>query len=193
MTDDNRDAPQTAEKPPLELIQFPGTIHLIDNDAKADLLTERLDGVTELGFDTETRPSFRKGEVYKTAILQLATDDDAYVIQLQKLSRFDVFQRIFESKTTLKVGVAIRDDLKKLKHGFPFLPENFVELQDLAKSKGLKNFGLQGMTEEVLNARLSKKAKITNWEARTLTREQIMYAATDAWVGLELFRKIRAL
>lgn len=193
MTDDNRAAPQTPEKPALELIQFPGTIHLIDNDAKADILTERLRDVTELGFDTETRPSFRKGEVYKTAILQLATDDDAYVIQLQKLSRFDVLKRIFEEKTTLKVGVAIRDDLKKLKQSFPFLPENFVELQDLAKSKGLKNFGLQGMTEEVLNARLSKKAKITNWEARTLTRDQIMYAATDAWVGLELFRKIRAL
>lgn len=193
MTDDNPTVPQTTEKPVLELIQFPGTIHLIDNDAKADLLSERLRDVTELGFDTETRPSFRKGEVYKTAILQLATDDDAYVIQLQKLSRFDVFQRIFEEKATLKVGVAIRDDLKKLKQSFPFLPENFVELQDLAKSKGLKNFGLQGMTEEVLQARLSKKAKITNWEARTLTREQIMYAATDAWVGLELFRKIRAL
>lgn len=154
---------------------------------------QRLRDVTELGFDTETRPSFRRGEVYKTALLQLATDDDAYVIQLQKLSRFEVFKQIFEEKSILKVGVAIRDDLKKLKQGFPFVPENFVELQDLAKSKGLKKFGLQGMAEDVLQARLSKKAKITNWEARILTSEQIMYAATDAWVGLELFLRIRAL
>lgn len=182
------------EKPPeLKLLRFSGQIHLIDDNAKVDALAERLSHVTELGFDTETRPSFRKGEVYQAALLQLATDNDAYLIQLQKITRFDVLKNVLEDKATLKVGVAIRDDLKKLKQGFPFVPENFVELQDLAKSKGLKNFGLQGMTEEVLQAKLSKKAKITNWEARVLTDEQIMYAATDAWVGLELFRKIRAL
>lgn len=188
----NKNSPAALE-PPLKLIQFSGRIHLIDENKKLELLAERLCDVRELGFDTETRPSFKKGEVYSTALLQLATDEDAYLIQLQKLSRFDVFRQIFENKAILKVGVAIRDDLKKLKQGFPFLPENFVELQDLAKSKGLKNFGLQGMAAEVLQGRLSKRAKITNWEAPTLSPEQIMYAATDAWVGLELFRRIRSL
>lgn len=188
--DGNVNEKMAVERP---LLRFTGTIHLIDSDAKADALLDGLRDATELGFDTETRPSFRKGEVYNTALLQLATDRDAFVIQLQKLDRFEVFMRLFEDSSKVKVGVAIRDDLKGLQKGFPFKPQGFVELQDLAKSKGLKNFGLQGMTEEVLGARLSKKAKITNWEARVLTPEQLMYAATDAWVGLQLFRKIRGL
>lgn len=176
--------------PELKLLQFTGKIHLIDTDAKLADVSERMLAAGAFGFDTETRPSFRKGEVYGTALLQLATDDDAYLIRLQKISRFDVLKTIFENTAVLKTGVAIRDDLKKLKQGFPFTPENFTELQDLAKTKGLQNFGLQGMTEEVLNARLSKKAKITNWEAAVLTPDQVMYAATDAWVGLKLYRAI---
>lgn len=182
------------EKPAeLKLLQFRGEIHLIDTDAKLAAVADKLMAATELGFDTETRPSFRKGEVYKTALLQLATDDDAFLIRLRKISRFEVLKEVLQNRAVTKAGVAIRDDLKKLKQDFGFTPESFVELQDLAKNKNLKNFGLQGMTEEVLNARLSKKAKITNWEAPVLSPEQIMYAATDAWVGLELFRKISLL
>lgn len=175
-----------------EFISFPGKIHLITNDQELAQIEDKLCAATELGFDTETRPSFKKGEVYKVALLQLATDNDAFLIRLHGIRQFQIFKKIFENKDVLKVGVAIRDDLKQLQKLFPFLPQNFIELQELAKSKGLQNFGLKGMTEEVLQARLSKKAKTTNWEMPTLTEPQIMYAATDAWVGLLLFRKISA-
>lgn len=177
--------------PQLKLFKFTGEIHLIDDDAKLEGLTERIGDAVEIGFDTETRPSFKKGEVYKTALLQLATDTDAFLIRLQKITRFGDIKSVLENKSIAKAGVAIRHDLKMLNQVFPFVPGSFVELQDLAKIKGLKKFGLQGMTEEVLQARLSKKAKITNWEAHTLSDEQLMYAATDAYVGLHLFRKIR--
>ena len=73
---------------------------------------------------------------------------------------------------------------------FPFTPHNFIELQDLAKTKGLKNFGLKGMTEEVLDKTLSKKAKLTNWEQKSLTTEQMKYAATDAWIALKIYEKL---
>ena len=174
----------------LKPISFSGKIHLIlNNDELAKAFTQ-LESATELGFDTETRPSFQKGEVYQVALLQLATQTDAYLIRLHGISDFSHIIKIFENKNILKVGVAIRDDLKTLQKLFKFNPQNFIELQNIAKEKGLKNFGLKGMVEEVLNARLSKSTKMTNWENRILSEQQLVYAATDAWIGLHLYQKI---
>ena len=174
----------------LPMISFSGKIHLITSDKELAAVVDEMLAVKEFGFDTETRPSFRKGEVYQVALLQLAAQDHAYLIRLNKVNQYQILKAIFENDEVLKVGVAIRDDIKQLQKRFSFEPRNFVELQDIAKKKGLENFGLKGMTEEVLQARLSKAAKITNWEAFELTDAQIKYAATDAWVGLQLFKKI---
>lgn len=173
-----------------QAVTFPGQIHLITHDRDLDAISDRLQSATQLGFDTETRPSFRKGEVFRVALLQLSTETDAFLFRLHTLTRFEPIKNILENKAVLKVGAAIRDDLKQLQKIFQFGPENFVELQDVAKRKGLQNFGLQGMTEEVLQLRLSKRRKLTNWEARELTDEQLIYAATDAWIGLRLFKKL---
>ena len=181
---------EVALKPNYPLIQFKGNIHLITNDAELSKVAEQFNSAKELGFDTETRASFRKGEIYKVALLQLSTDNDAYLIRLHGIKNFDSIKTALENPNIIKAGVAIRDDLKNLQKLFKFIPQNFVELQDLAKKKGLQNFGLKGMTEEVLQARLSKAAKITNWEVPKLTDQQILYAATDAWIGLQLFRAI---
>ena len=161
---------------------------MIRNDQQ--LLAMNLGEPKVLGFDTETRPSFNKGEVYKAALLQLSTDVDAYLIRLQYVTQFHVLKSILENKEIVKVGVAIRDDLRLLQKTFTFNPQSFIELQHLAKAKGLKNTGLKGMTEEVLQASLSKRAKVTNWEARELSDKQQIYAATDAWIGLTLYGKL---
>jgi len=171
-------------------IQFPGKIHLITNDQELAAIAPALKAATALGFDTETRASFKVGEVYNVALLQLATEHDAYLIRLHDITHFDLIQLVFEDPHVLKVGVAIRDDLKLLQKLFKFNPQNFIELQSVAKEKNLKNMGLRGMTEEVLQASLSKKAKISNWEVKTLSAEQIIYAATDAWIGLLLYQTI---
>ena len=186
MTDQTNPPPQA----PLPLISFSGKIHLIHNDQELAAVSEDLKNAVALGFDTETRPSFKKGEVYKVALLQLSTDENAYVIRLHGLTQFQSIKTVFENKEIIKVGVAIRDDLKQLQKIFPFTPQSFIELQDLAKVKGLKNFGLKGMTEEVLQSHLSKGPKLTNWEARVLTEPQILYAATDAWIGLRLYQEL---
>lgn len=149
-----------------------------------------LRSATFLGFDTETRASFKVGEVYNVALLQLATDTDVYLFRLRGMHQFEFIKNIFEDQKILKVGVAIRDDLKLLQKLFKFDPKNFIELQSVAKEKGLKNMGLRGMTEEVLQASLSKKAKISNWDVNVLSADQIMYAATDAWIGLKIYQKI---
>lgn len=178
------------DQPLFKFLSFPGKIHLINTDQELSRVVDELAAAKELGFDTETRPAFKKGEVYQVALLQLSTETDAYVVRLHHIQQFEIFKKVFEDQNVVKVGVAIRDDLKQLQKRFQFKPENFIELQDLAKTKGLKNFGLKGMTEEVLNATITKGPKTTNWEALELTDRQIMYAATDAWIGLKLYQKI---
>ena len=180
----------TPDKPNYEFLSFTGKIHLITNDQELQSVAGQLSAIKQFGFDTETRPSFKKGEVYQVALLQLATETDAYIIRLHRINQFQILKNIFESTEVLKVGVAIRDDLKQLQKVFQFTPENFIELQNLAKEKGLKNFGLKGMTEEVLQATITKGPKITNWEAAELTDRQILYAATDAWIGFTLYHKL---
>lgn len=164
---------------------------MISNDHELNAACAGLRTAKELGFDTETRPSFKKGEVYKVALLQLATDHDAYIIRLHHVTQFEILKEVFENEQIIKVGVAIRDDLKALQKLFKFLPANFTELQGLAKTKGLQNFGLKGMTAEVLQSALSKASKMTNWENPVLTEPQLLYAATDAWIGLQLYKKLQ--
>lgn len=180
-------------KPVLPRIAFGGKIHLIKSDAELQAVKSDLLESTAFGFDTETRPSFKKGEIHKVALLQLATETDAYVIRLHYLHDFSLIKAIFENEEVLKVGVAIRDDLKTLQKTFTFTPRYFTELQSVAKEKGMKNFGLKGMTEEVLQKALSKGPKLTNWEMRELSTAQIMYAATDAWIGLLLYKNLQQM
>lgn len=176
--------------PTFDFLSFPGKIHLINTDQELQAIAEDLQSAKELGFDTETRPSFKKGEVYPVALLQLATETDAYIIRLKHITNFEFIKKIFENPDVVKVGAAIRDDLKLLQKLFPFQPQGFVELQTVAKTKNLKNIGLKGMTEEVLQATITKGPKTTNWEAPNLTEKQILYAATDAWIGLTLYKKL---
>jgi ribonuclease D len=176
----------------LNRINFAGKIHLITNDQELAAVSIALGSATALGFDTETRASFKVGEVYKVALLQLATEHDAYLIRIQTITQFEFIKGLFEDPRILKVGAAIRDDLKALQKFFHFTPQNFIELQNVAKEAKLKNMGLRGMTEEVLQGTLSKRAKISNWELKVLSADQIMYAATDAWIGLKLYQTIIA-
>ncbi len=175
-----------------KFLSFEGKIHLICSDGELSAAAPGLNSASILGFDTETRPSFVKGQIYKVALLQLSTESDAYLIRLHRISQFHILINIFENTQIIKVGVAIRDDLKTLKKAFNFEQQNFIELQALAKAKGLNKFGLKGMAEEVLQGSITKGPKMTNWEAQVLTDRQLMYAATDAWIGLKLFEKLAA-
>lgn len=185
--------PPPSPPPELKRISFSGKIHLINNNFDLRTASTALLSAKALGFDTETKPSFKKGEVYKVALLQLSTEIDAYLIRLHHVTEFEIIKSVLQNEQILKVGVAIRDDLKQLQKHFTFQPKNFIELQDIAKEKGLKNFGLKGMAAEVLEGALSKGPKMTNWEMPVLTPAQLMYAATDAWIGLTLYQKISTI
>jgi ribonuclease D len=169
---------------------FEGEIILIESEDEALRAVDKLKGKTVLGFDTETRAAFKKGESYDVSLLQLATDTHAYLFRLNKFEMMKELVDLLADPNIIKTGVAIRDDVKGLQKLHPFTPESFIDLADVAKEKKVKNFGLRALTAIFLGKRLSKKSKISNWARNELTAEQINYAACDAVVGFEIYQKI---
>ncbi|MBT4790412.1 MAG: 3'-5' exonuclease domain-containing protein 2 [Halobacteriovoraceae bacterium] len=172
----------------LPLYVFNGTIKLIESTGDALVAVEQLKQEKVLGFDTETRAAFKKGERYDVSMLQLATNSCAYLFRLNKFKLMPELVAILADPNIVKAGVAVRDDIKGLQKLLAFEATNFVELADVAQEKKIKNFGLRALTGILLKKRLSKRAKISNWELTTLTPAQISYAACDAVVGVEIYQ-----
>lgn len=175
----------------LPLTTFKGQVHLID---KADMVKEVFDDIRKnevVGFDTETRPSFKKGQLFKVALLQVAIPDHVFLIRLQHTGFTEEIQHLLENDSLIKTGIGIRDDILALQRMNRFQPQGFVDLAPLAKEAGLQVESVKKLTGLLLGFRISKSAQTSNWEAPKLTRKQVEYAATDAWVCLELYRKLR--
>lgn len=175
---------QINELPPLN---FTGKVHLITKDSEVAKAVDDLKSQKTLGFDTESKPSFKKGEVHPVSLLQLATPSDVYLFRLNYLKLPTEVTEILADESITKVGVAIRDDIKDLRKLSAFEPAGFVELADLAKEKGIIHQGLRGITAVVTGEAMNKKAKLTNWEAKNLTEAQLLYAAIDAWASLKSY------
>ena len=175
----------------LPVKSFDGNIHLIDEPGKLDSIKKILLKESVLGFDTETKPSFKKGKYNKVAMLQLATDKSAYLIRLNKVILPGFIIKIMEDPGVTKVGVAIKDDLRSLCKIKPFNPDGFVELQEFVKEYGIEDNGLKKLVANVLGFRISKKNQTSNWEREVLTEEQLRYAATDAWTCLRIYRHLK--
>lgn len=181
------DKDELAEMP---LVQFEGNIKLVES--KEDYLSsvKFLSEQKILGFDTETKPAFKKGVVNEVALLQLSTNDHAFLFRLNIIGLPNGLKNILENPAIKKIGVAIRDDIKGLQKLNSFKPGGFVELQEHVKSFGIQDFSLKKMSAIVLGCRISKSQRITNWEAPELTEAQQIYAATDAWVSHQIFQSL---
>ncbi|MBU0483125.1 MAG: 3'-5' exonuclease domain-containing protein 2 [Proteobacteria bacterium] len=166
---------------------YNGTIKLVRTEEELERAVEELSMESVLGFDTETRPAYVKGQSYPPALIQLAGAKTVYLIQLKQLKFPGKLRKILENKNIIKAGVSISFDLQQLKELGPFTEAGFVELADLAKEIGIRNHGLRGLSAVLLNFRISKGAQRSNWATEELTNKQIRYAATDAWVGRELY------
>lgn len=174
----------------LEVVGYEGKITLIDEDSQIEEAVERLAKYPVLGFDTETRPAFKKGVHYKTALLQLANNEEVFLFQLQKLTNFTALKKLLNNKKILKIGAAIRDDVRQLNQYFPVKRDSFIELQELVKKFGIEDISLKKMAAIILDFRISKGQQVSNWEADPLADAQIKYAATDAWVSLLIYQKL---
>ncbi len=166
---------------------FEGEIVLIDSKKKLQLAIDELSGQPIIGFDTETKPSFKKGVINKVALLQLSTKNMAFLFRINRIGLPKEIAAILADENVIKPGVAIHDDIKGLQVIKKFKPRGFVELQDQAKEMGIQNFSLKKLTAIACGFRISKGQQLTNWEADVLTEAQQRYAATDAWAALEIF------
>jgi len=177
----------------LPLLQFKGKIRIITNKSSLDKALETLKSAKVLGFDTETRPSFKKGESYSISLIQFSTEDEAFLIRLNRSKMSQEICDILADPNIIKTGIALHDDIKGLQKLMPFEANGFIDLSDVGKHMKIKQLGLRNMAGMLLNGRVSKSAKLSNWNAPQLTQSQVLYAATDAYVSLMLYLEMKKL
>lgn len=176
----------------LPLSAFSGDIVVVDDPKAVPQALEMLEPYNVLGFDTETKPAFKKGVINGVALLQLASRDRAFIFRLNKTGFPTSLVSLLANRKIKKVGAAIRDDIKSLQKHNPFSPAGFIELQDMVKDYQISDSGLRKLAGIVLGIQISKSQQVSNWERKVLTDSQLIYAATDAWVCLEIYRKLVA-
>lgn len=166
----------------LPAARFPGRIVIVDRDDKVGEACSDLRRYKVIGFDTETRPSFRAGVSYKVSLLQLSTPDTCYLFRLSHIRLDNRILKILGSREILKVGADIMGDIRSLHALRDFTADGFVDLQHEAIRWGIEEKSLRKLSAIVLGERVSKAQRLSNWEAEQLTPQQQEYAATDAWV-----------
>jgi ribonuclease D len=174
----------------LPVSQFSGRIVLVDTIDKFYHTLPELRRSSLLGFDTETKPSFKKGRKNKVSLLQFADDHHAWLFRLNMIGLPDELASILADPSVIKVGVAVHDDIKALRHLRPFEPQGFTDLQSVVANHGIKQLGLRKLSAIVLGFSISKSQQVSNWDAPALTWPQQLYAATDAWVCRRIYLRI---
>ncbi|SVA74203.1 uncharacterized protein METZ01_LOCUS127057 [marine metagenome] len=175
----------------LPLKTYDGKIFIINRLQDVKTSCSILQKENILGFDTETRPAFQKGEYYTPSIIQLAGEKSVYIFQLHQVGFCKPLKQLLSNRGVLKCGVAIKHDLSQLNLLSEFIPRGFVDLGELARKSLVPHHGLRGLAAYFLHFRISKQAQLSNWNVKTLKKKQIIYAATDAWLGRELYLKFK--
>lgn len=178
----------------LPVVSYKGDIVLVDSqDSVADAV-ERIKQKTMVGIDTETRPSFQKGKsnMFKVALLQVATDDCVFLFRLNKVGLKEEIMSIFQSASIMKIGLAVGGDIDALNKLSKFKAMNMIDIQAMIKKIGLEVQSLQKIFAILLGGKIAKptKVQLSNWNAEVLTDKQKEYAATDAWACVEIYNKL---
>ncbi len=178
----------------LETAAFNGPIEVVKElDEEYAEAIEYLETQSVIGFDTETRPSFlASAPRNKMSLLQLCGEDKAYLFRLHSLGLPYPLAKILSDPTKIKVGAAVHDDLKGLQGYRKFQPRGFVDLQKMAEKFGIKEKSVKKMAAIILGLKISKAQQLSNWEAPQLSGAQLKYAATDAWVCLQMYLKLNS-
>jgi len=171
----------------LSIEVFNGEIIVIDDVDDVDDAVEYLKQFKVIGFDTETKPVFRKNVTRKVALMQLATMDKCFLFRLNRIQYPDVLDDIICNDEVMKVGLSLRDDFAALRQRSDCSPLNFVDLQSFVKDYDIKDMSLQKIYAILFNKKIAKNQRLSNWEAKVLKDSQKMYAAIDAWASLRIY------
>jgi len=172
---------------------FHGRIETVTSEYEADKAVDFLLSNKMLGVDTETRPSFRKGSQHKVSLLQVSTENICFLFRLSHIGMVASVLRLLSNTQVPMVGLSWHDDLCALKRRSAFIPGNFIDIQDIIGSLGVEDRSLQKVYANIFHQRISKRQRLTNWDADILTDKQKLYAATDAWACLNLYMEIMRL
>ncbi len=178
----------------LPLGGFPGRIRVVgfDDAAGACAALRRSAyraGRPVLGFDTESRPAFSRGERYPIALVQLATAEIAGLFRLAPGRGVPPpLVELLESREVIKVGQGPADELKELQERWGVQVRSVIDLVPIASAAGCRPLSLRGLAASYLGIRIAKGAQTSNWAAAQLSARQQRYAATDAWACREIYR-----
>ncbi len=175
----------------LPLVEYPGTMSVVDTADAAVRAMAEIRRHSVVGFDTETKPSFRKGQLNKVSLIQISTGSHCYLFRLNKIGFMPLLQEFMEDEGLTKVGLSLKDDFMVLNRLAPFTPAGFVDLQTTVRSYDIADMSLQKVYAILFGARISKSQRLTNWEAAELTVPQQIYASIDAWACLRIWHHLR--
>ncbi len=177
----------------LEPIQFEGRIIVVLNERDARQAVRYLLSQKILGVDTETRPSFKKGATHQVALLQVSSHDVCFLFRLNYLGISPSIRKLLEDKSVPKIGLSLRDDLMMLHRLEAFEAGGFIDLQDRVREIGVEDLSLQKLYANFFHRKISKRQRLSNWEADVLSDKQKLYAATDAWSCIMLYEELLRL
>lgn len=173
----------------LPVVEFQGKIVVVYSEKETRKAVDFLLSQPILGFDTETRPSFKKGSVHKVALMQVSTPEICFLFRLNQSGMTPDVIRLLEDTTVPKIGLSLNDDILSLHRNAEFTPGLFIDLQDHMREIGIEDLSLQKLYANIFGQRISKNQRLTNWEAQILSDRQKIYAATDAWACINLYRE----
>lgn len=181
----------------LPVIQWNGPIKLLDNDVSMTHAVTEIIKPNEkyIGFDTETNTTHRQGEYNPTALIQLATSSTCYLFRICCLQNnnnniLNILLPILESKYIIKLGVGIHHDVRNLLkiQNFNYDRNTYIGLNTITRDiLHYNNGSLRNLCRIFLHKNLRKKKQKNNWSKNKLNHKEIVYAATDAYVGREIY------
>lgn len=174
----------------LEQEVFKGNIYVIDKLDEVKGAVSHLLTKPALGFDTETKPAFKRGQVNNVALLQLATEDECFLFRLNRIGYPDELELLMSDEKIKKIGLSLRDDFAALRKRTGRKPENFIDLQVFVDKFGIDDNSLQKIYAIIFGKKISKKQRLSNWEAKELNPAQKSYAAIDAWACLRIYNHL---
>ncbi|MBR6140483.1 MAG: 3'-5' exonuclease domain-containing protein 2 [Bacteroidaceae bacterium] len=174
----------------LPRVLFPGKIEVVVSEHDAVRAVKFLLKQPLLGFDTETRPSFVKGRLYKVALLQVCSGELCFLFRLNRIGLPECLVKLLEDRRITKVALSWHDDLHSLLGRKEFKPGTFIDLQNVANQMGIQDGSLQKLYANIFGQKISKGQQLSNWEADSLTEAQQLYAATDAWACVQLYKEM---
>jgi ribonuclease D len=177
----------------LPIRRYEGPVCVVTTQHDLDRARDDIGSEHIFGFDTETRPAFAKGEFYLPCLVQVATARAVYLFQFHTLEVKPLLTVLLEEAHALKVGVSLANDMRTLKEVFPFQPRSMLDLGRVARRHGFQQTGVRNLAGIFLECRIPKGAQTSNWAAPRLTPQQIIYAATDAWICRELYLRFVTL